>query len=319
VRVLEVDRAVRELAANTAGVTSVRAANALGLDADLRARRVRWGEWSMPSPRVLVLEGAPATFERDAWIGLFDAGAGAALSHDTDLALWNVPGFELRAIHITHNRPQLITPIDNRFVFHRSRLWPEHHQLWLNGMPVVTPTRALFDKANEGEIHELALERAINNAWARGLTSGRELATLGKEWCKRGRNGTVFMRAYLDRHPIDWTPPASNLEARFLSVITDSGMPAPVKQVKVGDHASWIGRVDFKDPDLPLLGEIQSDLFHTAPLDQESDAQRLERLQAAGFHVETFTEHEVWHEKRTVIDRWRKGRESARKLRRDRA
>ncbi|HVV35313.1 MAG TPA: hypothetical protein VHC63_01835 [Acidimicrobiales bacterium] len=292
-------------------------ARTVGLAGHLLERRVRSGEWSMVSPRVLVLTGAPETFERDAWIALFDAGAGAALSHDTALALWKLPGFELRPIHVTHNRPQLIVPIDARSVYHRSRLWPEHHRLLLNDLPVVSPTRALFDKANEGKIHELRLERVINNAWARRLTSGADLAAMSAEWCKRGRNGTVFMRAYLVRHPIDWQPPESNLEGRFLQLIVDAGFPEPRKQRDVGDHAAWIGRVDFTDPDLPLIGEIQSDLFHTAPLDRESDAKRIERLNAAGFHVEQFKEFDVWHDRNAVIEQWRNGREIARKLRRN--
>jgi hypothetical protein len=140
---------------------------------------------------------------------------------------------------------------------------------------------------------------------------------MADDWFARGRNGTAFMRSYLERHPIDWQPPESNLEARFLQLVIDAGLPVPVKQRNVGDHASWIGRVDVKDPDLPLIGEIQSDLFHTAPLDQQSDEERVERLRAAGFHVETFKEREVWYEGRAVVDRWRKARAAARRLRRD--
>lgn len=270
----------------------------------------------MPTPLVLVLEGTPDTFERDAWIGLHHAGASAALTHDTSLAVWKVPGFALRPIHVSHNRARRLPPVAG-VIFHRSRLWPEHHRLLLNEMPVVTPTRALFDVANEGEIHELALERAVNNAWARELTSGQELETLAKEWCARGRNGSAFMRAYLERHPIDWQPPASNLEARFKQLIVEAGMPEPVRQRNVGDQVRWIGRVDVRDPGLALIGEVDSDLFHTAPLDRESDAERDARLTAAGFVVKRFTEFEVWHDRRAVVERWRAGRAEARLLRRD--
>jgi hypothetical protein len=311
----DVDRASRELAALTAGVLNIEMARAVGLVGHVRKRRVQAGEWSMPTPRVLVLEGAPATFERDAWIGIYAGGAGAALTHDTGLARFHLPGFSERPIHVTHDRPQLIDAVEG-VIFHRSRLWPVDHRILLNGMPVATPTRALFDVANEGEIHPKRLERAINNAWARGLTSGELLEEMAKEWCRRGREGSTLMREYLAGHPIDWQPPESNLEDRFKHVITEAGLPEPVRQRNVGDSVSWIGRVDVKDPQLPLIGEIQSDLFHTAPLDCESDAERVARLEAAGFHVETFPEREVWYDKDAVVEKWRKGREIARTLRR---
>ena len=311
----DIDRESRELAALTGGVLSVEMARDVGLCGDVRTRRVKGGQWSMPSPRVLVLEGSPATFERDAWIGIFAGGPGAALTHDAVLARFNVPGFSERPIHVSHNRPQLIAPVQG-VIFHRSRLWPVEHRLLLNDMPVATPTRALFDVANEGEIHPKRLERAINNAWARGLTSGELLEQMATDWCRRGREGSTVMREYLSGHPIDWQPPESNLEARFKHVVTEAGFPEPIRQRNVGDTASWIGRVDVIDPKLPLIGEVDSDLFHTAPLDQESDAERDERLKAAGFHVERFKEREVWYDKAAVIERWRKGREIARSLRR---
>ncbi len=181
----------------------------------------------------------------------------------------------------------------------------------LNEVPSVTPTRALFDLANDGETAARKLERAINNAWARGLTSGELLAAMADEWCERGRRGSAFFREYLERHPIDWQPPESNLEARFVELIVGAGMPEPKRQRNLGDVVSWIGRVDMLDPELPLVGEIDSDLFHTAPLDVESDAARDERLTDAGFEVARFTEFEVWHQATVVIERWRDKRRRA--------
>jgi hypothetical protein len=316
--VREEDSAARELAAKTAGVLSTRLARSVGLAGHLLERRLERGEWIAATPRVLVLAGSPDTFEREAWIALHHAGESAALSHDTSLAEWRVPGFDLRPIHVSYGRGRPVEPIEG-VVYHRPRLWLPHHRLTLNGLPVTTPTRALFDVANEGDLHELKLERTINNAWARRLTSGQDLAALAQEWCQRGRHGSAFLRAYLERHPIDWQPPESNLEARFIKLVVDAGMPEPVKQRNVGDHSAWIGRVDVCDPEVPLIGEIDSDLFHIAPLDQESDADRDARLTAAGFRVEHFKEFDVWHKGREVVERWRRAREIARRLRRDRA
>ena len=300
------------MAAKTAGVINIRAAREVGLSGRLLARRLRDEVWSSPTPRVLVLTGSAPTFEREAWIGLHDAGGSAGLSHDTLLALCGLPGFDVRPIHISCPRGRSALAAEG-VVLHRPRLWPTNHRMLLNEMPCVTPTRALFDLANEGALHPLRLERAINSAWARRLTSGELLAAMADEWCERGRRGSAFFHEYLKGHPIDWQPPESNLEARFAELVVAAGFPEPKRQRNLGDDVSWIGRVDMLDPEVPLVGEIDSDLFHTAPLDVESDAARDERLNDAGFEVEHFKEFEVWHRASTVIDRWREARRRAKR------
>jgi very-short-patch-repair endonuclease len=134
---------------------------------------------------------------------------------------------------------------------------------------------------------------------------------MAEQWCARGRRGSAFIHAYLEQHPIAWQPPASNLEDRFRRLITDAGLPEPRRQVNLGDLTTWIGRVDFLDPEVPLVGEIDSDLFHIAPLDAESDEAREARLEAAGFVVKRFKESDVWYHGREVVERWREARREA--------
>lgn len=310
----EADQLSRELASKTAGVISTRAARGVGLAGRLLTRRLRDGVWSARTPRVLVLTGSAPGFDQDAWIGLLDAGPDSALSHDTLLALCRIPGFDLRPIHVSSPRGRNAKAPEG-VILHQPRLWPVDHRMLLNEMPAVTPTRALFDAANDGQMREPQLERAVNNAWVRGFTSGELLAKMADDWCERGRRGSAFFRAYLETHPIDWQPPESNLEGRFVDLIVGAGMPEPKRQRNLGDQVSWIGRVDMLDPELPLVGEIDSDLFHTAPLDVASDAERDEKLKAAGFEVEHFKEFEVWHRRSVVIERWQRARMRARSKR----
>jgi hypothetical protein len=308
----EWEQAARAIAASTAGVTTRRAASGVGLHGHRLVRTLRGGEWLAVTDRVLVIAGAPATFERDAWIGLHDNGDESALSHDTALAVANVPGFTLRPIHLTRGRDGSRTLVDGIEV-HRSRLWLPHHRLVrADGLRIATPTRALFDIANAGELHPKALERAINNAWARRLTSGELLSNMADEWCERGRRGSTMLREYLESRPIGWRPPESNVERRFIAIVTEAGMPPPLGQRNLGSKTMWIGRVDVCDPELPLVAEIDSDLFHAAPLDAESDAERDRLLTASGFRVERFTEHEIWYDRTRVIERWQRARSEVR-------
>ena len=307
----EAERWARELAAKTGGALGRDLARGVKFADGLLARRLRSGEWEAPTARVLLLTGAPATFERDAWVGLYEGGASAAITSMSALGLWRVPGFSIRPIHIGRDRNRSVADVDD-VIWHAPRFWPEHHRMLLNDMPIVTPTRALFDAANDPSMHVQRVERAINNAWARGLTSGQLLQQMADEWCERGRRGSAFLREYLSTRPIDWQPPESNLERRFVELIVKAGMPEPKRQRNLGDAVSWIGRIDMLDPEVPLVAEINSDLFHTAPLDAESDALRYERLEAAGFAVEAFGEAEIWHNGSQVVERWRRARRRAR-------
>ena len=277
----------------------------------LLERRIRDEVVLAPTSRVLVLNGVPLTYELDAWIALLDAGTDAALSHESCLARWGLPGFALRPIHVTAGRSSSRFEADA--VLHRSHLWPAHHRLVVNGLPMATPTRALFDVINAGTVHPLKIERTVNTAWARRLTSGQMLADMADEWCERGRRGSKWVHAYLETHPIDWEPPASNLETRFCRLIVDAGMPEPKRQVNVGNDNAWIGRIDMLDPEVPLVGEIDSDTFHLAPLDAGSDQVRDDDLTAAGFAVERFTEFQVWHQPDVVVRRSRAARYRVRK------
>lgn len=307
----EADKRFRDLVAERSGATSRKAARAIGMAGHRLERRIRNGTVLAPTSRVLVLEGAPATYELDAWIALTEAGDDAALSHDSCLALWGLPGFARYPIHVSTSRS--VTRFElHEPVLHRTRFWPAHHRLVVNGLPMATPTRALFDVINADEMHPLKIERTVNTAWAKGLTSGLLLAKMAKEWCERGRTGSKWVHEYLDTHPVDWEPPASNLESRFSHLIVEAGMPEPKRQRNLGDDHSWIGRVDMLDPELPLVAEISSDRFHLAPMDAAADATRFSRLEKAGFVVVEFKEFEVWHRGDDVVERWRQARRDLR-------
>jgi very-short-patch-repair endonuclease len=109
------------------------------------------------------------------------------------------------------------------------------------------------------------------------------------------------LRALLDERGDDYVPPASNLERRFVGIVTQAGLPDMRRQVDSGDDDRWVGRVDFRDARLPLVVEIQSETFHSALTDRLDDEARLSALRAAGFEVVEITEEQVWHRPRDVV------------------
>ncbi|HVE93286.1 MAG TPA: hypothetical protein VNB24_00090, partial [Acidimicrobiales bacterium] len=205
-------------------------------------RAVRHGEWCRETSHVLVRAGSPKTFKRDAMVGLLDAGKGSTLSFLTAAACYRMAGFSRYPIHVSrlHSRRRNPSAIA---VVHQPVYLPPHHLLRVDGLPVTSPTRTLFDLANDPGMHPKRVERAIDSAWAARLTSRARLLRMEDEWCERGRRGSAFIHEFLATRGPNYGPPASALAARFIHIIPEAGMPAPRSQVDAGDDESWIGRI----------------------------------------------------------------------------
>jgi len=50
-----------------------------------------------------------------------------------------------------------------------------------------------------------------------------------------------------------------------------------------------------------VIGEVDSDWFHTAPLDVEADELRDKRLRALGYDIERFSEHQIRRQPELVV------------------
>jgi very-short-patch-repair endonuclease len=186
-------------------------------------------------------------------------------------------------------------------IHHEIRSLPDNHLMRINGIPSVTPTRAIYDVAARHPWEKV--KRTLKNTWRRRWTSGGQLHQMGPEWLGRGRPGTVAMRELLAVTENDYRMPDTNLEDRLASLLEEVG-PRPKRQVNLGNDSRWIGRVDLKDPELPLIAEADSETFHFAPIDGDDDAARDKAFRKAGFTVVRFTEGEIWHEPQVVQRRW---------------
>ncbi|HEX6419154.1 MAG TPA: hypothetical protein VFZ77_11690, partial [Acidimicrobiales bacterium] len=141
-----------------------------------------------------------------------------------------------------------------------------------------------------------------DDAWRRRLLSGRSLRRLLDDIATQGRNGIRPLRALLEERGDDYVPPASNLERRFASILAEVALSPMRRQVDSGGD-TWVGRVDFRAEDLPLIVEVQSERFHSALTDKVDDGARLAALRAEGFEVVEIEEGEVWHAPSEVVRR----------------
>jgi hypothetical protein len=200
---------------------------------------------------------------------------------------------------------------------HEPLLLPDHHVVCLDGVRTVVPARALFDVAGSRRGGAKLdwwydkVARMVDTAWAMRLVSGPTLHAMFGELAQRGRPGIAVMRAVLADRGLDYVPPASGLESRVQQVLERAGLPALRRQVDVGADR-WIGRVDFRDPVLPFILEVQSERFHSSLIDRQLDARRIEALVAAGYVVHEVTDVDVWHRPQRLLAAVVEGRAAAR-------
>jgi very-short-patch-repair endonuclease len=124
------------------------------------------------------------------------------------------------------------------------------------------------------------------------------------DYGERGRNGTAVLRDLVDERGEDYTPPASNLEARAMELFERVGL-CMARQIDSGGD-DWTGRVDFRSIDhRRLIVEVQSERYHSALLDRAADDARRAQLEDDGFVVVEVTDVELWHHSDVVLDRLR--------------
>lgn len=310
------DAQLKALAANQRGLITVRQAHELGYSEAQVRYLLDGNRWRRITPRVAGLVGSPETVEQGLLAAVLDAGAGAALAGATAARWWGIPGNLLEPFQIvrTRDRSRTTSSTDRR---HVPRLLPQHHVLTLDGIPTEVPARALFDIAGtrrrgaETPWFVARMERMVDNAWSARLVSGITMHAMLDELAQRGRAGIRVMRQVLAKRGVDYEPPASNLEARVIQILEEDGLPPMRRQVNTGDETGWIGRVDLRDAELPLVLEVQSERFHSSLIDEQIDAQRIARLERAGFTVVAVTDVEVWHRPRAVVEAVRAGRRRA--------
>ncbi|MET0903441.1 MAG: hypothetical protein ABWZ52_09395 [Acidimicrobiales bacterium] len=310
------DSALRELAARQRGLAATHQGRELGYTVAQLHRLADGRRWERVTHRVLRLVGSTDTAEQRALLSVLDAGVGAALGGRSAASWWGIPGNQLEPVEVVRIRDRSHTaPKGDRR--HEPTLLPSHHIVQLDGIPTLVPARALFVIAGsrrrgaELEWFVRRMERMVDNAWSARLVSGRTLHATLDEVAQRGRPGIRVMRQVLATRGLDYIPPASNLEARAIQILEDGGLPAMRRQVNVGDERAWIGRVDLRAVDLPLIVEIQSERFHASLIDRQLDAHRIARLHRAGHVVVEITEFQVWHRPHEVLEAVRAGRTEA--------
>jgi hypothetical protein len=216
------------------------------------------------------------------------AGDGAVLSHTSAAALDRLPGFTIDPLVVTIPRGRRSL---ERVRVEQSLALPPHHRRQVDNIPCTSMARTLFDLC--GDVRAGRAERALDTALSRRAVTLPACWRVFIDLAEHGRAGTVVMRRFLMERQHAYVPPASELEARFVALANAEGLPAPERQVNLGDPDSWIGRVDFVFRSVSLVVEVDSAEFHDGLLDRRSDAERDRRLEVDGWTVVRFRWRDV--------------------------
>ena len=236
--------------------------------------------------RVLRVEGR--------WMAAVLAGGpGAALSHRSAAACWDLLGD-------SPARPDVTTAGSRRGVagirLHRSRSLDARDTTMHRGIAITSLARTLLDLATVAPRHRL--ERALAQAERMRLYDHRAITELLVR--ANGHRGRATLAQATSREP---QLTRSDLEARFLHIVRDAGLPEPLTNFSLAapDHPRL--EVDLYWPAHRLIVELDGYETHGTRRAFESDRRRDAALQAAGYRVLRFTHRDVTQAAHIVLRR----------------
>jgi very-short-patch-repair endonuclease len=211
---------------------------------------------------------------------VLSCGEGAALSHESAAALWEIRPARRRAFEVSV--PRSAFPRRRGIVVHRRANHAELELVRHCGIPLTSPICTLVDLATR--LPRDQLETAVNEADKRGLTDPETLRSSID--AMKGRRGAPALRKMLDRRTFALTD--SELERRFLPLALGAGLPKP----QTGRHVNGF-KVDFYWPDLGLVVETDGLRYHRTPAQQARDRVRDHAHAVAGLTPLRFTHAQV--------------------------
>jgi hypothetical protein len=276
-----VDGKVAALAAQQHGAVSRGQAGKVGLSARMVAARLAAGVFTEPVPGVLVLTGAPKTYEQKLMVAILASTKGAVASRRSAAALHGLDGcpeahLELTVIRRGRTRDPAAT-------LHRVAALEEADRVIVRGVPSTTLARTLADLGSV--VSERAVLKALDSALRTG-TSRIWLRQTAKRLHRPGQRGTATLHRLLDQLDVEGTVPASWLERLVEELVATSGLPPLVRQHEIRDGSGrFIARADGAYPSIKLGFEAHSRRFHFGLGPAASDEDRDLRAAAVGWEL----------------------------------
>lgn len=219
--------------------------------------------------------GVPKVQPEGRWLAaVLACSATAVLSHRSAAAHLRLLRAEPGPVHVTVPGS---TPKRRRgIVVHATRSLPRAETFTRLAVPCTSIERTIIDLAATED--RPTVERAVEQAFALRLVGRTRMAeALDRVNGRRGANQLRrLIRGLLD----DLPQTRSELERRFLRLVHDAGLPAPLVNRHREGH-----RVDFAWPRAQLVVETDGRATHDNPYAFHNDRARDLDLELAGWHV----------------------------------
>ena len=213
----------------------------------------------------------------------------AVASHRAAGLLWGLDGIDADVVEVSV--PHGVTL--RRGVVHRTNDLAELEVVEREGVRCTDPTRTLLDLG--AVIDDDSLERALESALRRGLTSLPRLRWRLEQLSRPGRSGPASLRRVMVRRSAGAPPTESELETRFLQVLRAAGIRQPVRQHRVMLPDGGSVRLDFAYPDKVLFIETDGYDPHRGRRAFVRDRRRENQVVLLGWKPLRFTWPDVTH------------------------
>lgn len=207
----------------------------------------------------------------------------AVASHRAAADLWGLDGVDGQFVEVTVPHGVHL----RRGVTHRSDDLADFEVVEREGVPCTDPTRTLIDLG--AVVADNAVERALESALRRRLTSLPRLRWRLKALARPGRPGPPSLRRVLEHRPPGAPPTESELETLFLQCLRAAGVRQPLRQHRVRlSGGRWV-RLDDAYPDEMVFVELDGWATHGNRRAFGRDRQRQNQVVLLGWRPLRFT------------------------------
>ncbi|MFZ4586141.1 MAG: endonuclease domain-containing protein [Acidimicrobiia bacterium] len=158
--------------------------------------------------------------------------------------------------------------------------------------------RSLIDAAPM--LRPKVLTRVLDDARRSGLVTTDDLRLRLRALRRRGRPGVSITESVL-RSEGDAPAAGSVLERMFLELLTDWGLPLPLRQVKVPRVDGSYALLDFAYPEQRIAIELDGHGSHATRGERAADSQRQNDIALSGWTVLRFTYEQVRNEPEATV------------------
>ncbi|MGH8993158.1 MAG: type IV toxin-antitoxin system AbiEi family antitoxin domain-containing protein [Acidimicrobiia bacterium] len=290
------------LAEGQHGLVTLAQLREIGVRPKTLDRIITSGQLVRVAPRVLLVHGAPASWQRRIQAERLSAGDDAVVSHRSAAALYDLDGFDShRTVHLTvplHRQKRRRTDV----TIHRSPDYELIRPDTRQGIPVTDVARLVLD-LYAGEPNAEVARRGLFSARKKKLVSWTELHETLEAHARHGRRGITRLRADLDLYSRIGCP-ETTFEDAIRRLLMEAGLPEPELQHPVVAGSGY--RIDVAYPELRVGIEGKSKAHHLTDLAFETDSVRDADLAIAGWILIHVTWAQIHRDPAGVVRRVRR-------------